>query len=222
VLVGRPNVGKSSFLNTLSGESRAIVSDIPGTTRDFLESRVTIEGFSVTLVNLPGIRENISDPIEKIAIERALQCIPEADMRIFFSSEQEKLCQKTLAFFMKEGDIIVFTKSDLYHLSNLSYYAVSSTLKTGFDQVLEAIKKRVKTTFDAQSDRVVVRKRHMESIINFKNSIKKTIYLLDSGYNFEILAEELRNSLDIIEELTGKITSERVMDAVFSEFCIGK
>ena len=230
VIVGRPNAGKSSLLNLLSGQESAIVTEVAGTTRDILRERINIEGLAVELVDTAGIR-NDPDRIEAEGIRRAREAIASADAILWIKDasldcdEQIRDLEPDLAD--DTPYILVRNKTDLTGeaagLSGESPLAVNISAKTGdgIDVLRDQIR-RLAGHRDLGEGAFTARRRHLKSIETaFRHFDKGRDALRQSGSG-EIFAEELRISQQALGEVTGSVTSDDLLGRIFSEFCIGK
>ena len=234
-IVGRTNVGKSSLFNALVGYERAIVSDIEGTTRDFIEETVSIKGIPVKLLDTAGIRET-EDKIEKIGIERAKEKINEADIVIFVFDASEGLTEEDLKIYQNVKDkdpIIVGNKIDLvkdiknldilkekYYFKNIIF--VSSKTQINLNLLEEEIFKRL-GLLEEQEREVYINLRHHNLL---KSSKEKIEYILENFRELvehkELLMLDIREALNYLEEIIGTITTEDILGNIFQNFCIGK
>jgi tRNA modification GTPase len=235
VIIGRPNVGKSSLLNRLLGENRAIVTAIPGTTRDFIEEDIDIRGIAVRLTDTAGLR-NPDNIIEKEGIERVWEKLSAADLVILvldgsalLTGEDHDILEKT-----KSHNIIpVINKADLEHLLNnrdlqawlpdVEPLRISAKTGFGIPALKENIYRRLTGEQAEQAAEIVITQ------IRHKTALEKTIgHLLQAresltnAMSFEFVAFDLREALDSLGEVVGVTTSEDVLDRIFANFCIGK
>ena len=223
VIIGPPNVGKSSLLNWFLGRNIAIVSDISGTTRDSIETTLEIEGIPFTLIDTAGIKDETDDIIEKNGIEISLNHAQNADIRLFlFDVSQEKEMPLMPDFYNEETDLIVFNKSDKIktppsyaHKTNL---LISITNKDNMDRLLSTLKDKLNLLTKILETPAVTRSRHRNALIltysHLQNFTTATLP--------EIAAEELHCALHQIARITGRVDIEDLLDIVFSDFCIGK
>ncbi len=229
-IVGRPNVGKSSLFNTLIGYERAIVSNIKGTTRDFIEESFNIEGIPVKLIDTAGIR-NAKDEIEKIGIEKTKEKIQEADIVIFVFDASKGLTDEDLKIYEEVKDknpIIVGNKKDLaLDINNKKYYfkdIIFTSVKTkeGIKELENAILEKVGLTEEIDSQ-VYINLRHQTALKNSLEILKKINNNLENYEAFkELLMVEIREAKHYLSEIIGEITTEDVLGNIFSSFCIGK
>jgi tRNA modification GTPase len=229
-IVGRPNVGKSSLFNALVGYERAIVSEYKGTTRDFIEESLMINGVPVKLLDTAGIRDT-EDKIEKIGIEKALQKIKEADIVLFVFDASEGVTQEDIRIYELVKDknpLIIGNKSDLVLDKNEKKYYfkdvifVSSKTLENFDLLEKRILRKLDLLEESDTD-VYINLRHYESFKKAKEILEKIIKDIDFyTEQKEILMLELSEAEKYLEEITGEITTEDVLGNIFSRFCIGK
>ncbi|WP_457624259.1 tRNA uridine-5-carboxymethylaminomethyl(34) synthesis GTPase MnmE [Persephonella sp.] len=228
-IVGRPNVGKSSLFNALVGYERAIVSELKGTTRDFIEESLTINGIPVKLLDTAGIRET-EDKIEKLGIEKALEKIKEADIVLFIFDASEGVTREDLEIYEKIKDkspLVIGNKSDLLDKSEKKYYfkdviLVSSKTLENFALLEERILQKLNLIEDSDTD-VYINLRHYESFKKAKDILERVLSSIESYKDHkELLMLEISEAEKALEEITGEITTEDVLGNIFSRFCIGK
>ncbi|GAB56504.1 tRNA modification GTPase mnmE [Glaciecola punicea ACAM 611] len=235
VIVGRPNAGKSSLLNALSGKDSAIVTDIAGTTRDVLKEHIHIDGMPLHIIDTAGLRDD-ADTVEKIGIERAWQEIHNADRILFMvDAEQEPNSQpKDIwpEFYDKlpanAAITVIRNKCDLIQeapgIDNNQKYPViclSAMAKLGIDTLTEHLKECMGFN-QVGEDQVIARQRHITALINAQQHIDIGKDQLESAMAGELLAEELRIAQGYLNEITGEFSSDDLLSKIFSSFCIGK
>ena len=229
-IVGKPNVGKSSLFNSFVGYERAIVSDIEGTTRDFIEESLMIKGIPVKLLDTAGIRET-KDKIESLGIKLAKDKIKEADIIIFVFDVSEGITKEDLEIYEEIKDknpIIVGNKIDL-HLDKINekYYFkdiifLSSKTLQGFDQLENEISKRL-GLLEFQDEEIYINLRHFEILKQAENKLKNVLDNLQNYEEFkEILILEIQEIENLLKEIIGEITTEDILGNIFANFCIGK
>lgn len=214
VIVGPPNVGKSSLFNSLVQRDAAIVTEIAGTTRDVLEVELSIGGHRVILTDTAGLRQT-DDPVEQIGIQRAKQAATGADLVVALR-DNEPMHPLTRGTEAEVLDVI--TKADLHDVGiGSGAIRVSSVTGAGIPELLAAIKERV-DRFVHVDETVPTRQRHVNALLVCQRHLRNVRAGRDSVLN----AEELRLAASALGRLTGRIDVEDVLDAVFSRFCIGK
>lgn len=246
VIAGRPNSGKSSLFNYLLKTNRAIVSDIAGTTRDFIEERLIIGGIVFNLTDTAGLRSS-DDHIESEGIKRSFSKIDEADLIIYLidSSAGENETEEEIKYAEKNFDqkktIPVFSKSDLGKIKegktnegNTTHSDTSqrkdiiniSLLK---DESIESLKDAMlkklsleNITSDKSGEIIITNLRHRICLENTVSSLKNAAATLDKGMTGEFLSVDLRNSLSQLGEITGEVTNDEILNNIFRNFCIGK
>ena len=214
-LAGAVNVGKSSLFNLMVGSSRAIVSDVPGTTRDVVSAQLDIDGYLVNLSDTAGIRE-ATDTVEKMGIERTITEIENADLVLHVFEATEKTDKKPT-----EKELIVFNKLDLFKgkKSKEGIY-ISTKTDEGIDSLMKAIKDKIHDlTNDAESG-IAVNTRTKALLTDAAEELKKALNAPDE--NYDIFSEHVRRAADNIGKILGTITAAEVMDATFSQLCLGK
>lgn len=234
-IAGKPNVGKSSLLNLLVKEEKAIVSDIPGTTRDSIETTISIQGFPFTVVDTAGIREHANE-IEKLGIERALKWIEKAEMVLVIldvSSGFDNLDKRIIEKTKTKPFIIVLNKCDLpSKIDENKIRAICKDAKIvrmccingqGIEKLNEAIIEKMKEGL------CEIKEPEFFLNIRQKNSLEQALKILDeareiisSHSTIDIIAEMIRLAMVKIDEISGKSISEEVLDEIFNRFCIGK
>jgi tRNA modification GTPase len=231
VLVGAPNVGKSSLLNTLAGEEVAIVTAIAGTTRDRIKESIQIEGVPMHVIDTAGLRQT-TDEVEAKGIERTWESIASADLVIFLSapnvgSEDGGLKERVLDTVPPRCPILeVLNKADLFEegLGATQNHAIPISAKTG--QGIEALKQEIlkKVGWDGAQEGVIVsRRRHLDCIERAAEHIARSEQFAANGNNsLELLAEELALAQNHLGQITGKLLSDDLLGKIFSQFCIGK
>ena len=230
VLVGQPNVGKSSLLNQLAGEDKAIVTEIPGTTRDLISSDISLNGIPVNIIDTAGLRKT-DDPIEKFGIEKTWSSLEKGHIALFLVeaatgiTEYERFILKKLPKDIKR--IWIFNKIDLTKekaqiTSNNNEQIVYLSAKTG--DGLDLLKQVILNSIgfdnnEGNQNKFMARKRHLEALEKVYQSLKNAQSNIDSA---ELVAEELTISQRYLSSITGEFTSDDLLGEIFSKFCIGK
>ena len=231
VLVGQPNVGKSSLLNQLSGEDKAIVTNIPGTTRDAITSDINLNGIPLNIIDTAGLRET-DDPIEKFGIEKTWSSLEKGHIALFLVeaskgiTDYEQLLLGRLPAGMKR--IWIFNKIDLLNskaklkqLKNDQIVYMSAKTGEGLDLLKQAILNEVgfKKDSEGSENKFIARKRHLEALENVHNSLQNAQLKIASA---ELVAEELTIAQRYLSSITGEFSSDDLLGEIFSRFCIGK
>ena len=218
VLTGRPNVGKSSLFNALCTEERAIVTNIPGTTRDVVRADIQINGLPIQLLDTAGIREQ-AELVEQEGINRAQSAIETADLIIRVIDEPEEQLKKS-----STNEITVLNKIDLFNAINIpdTFIKVSAKKGEGLKQLHGEIVKVLGITSQNQEPPFSARNRHLEALRSSNNAIQTAIQYMQNNSPLELVAEELRLAQQSLAKITGEFTPDDLLDYVFREFCIGK
>ena len=232
VLIGRPNVGKSTLLNVLLGEDRAIVTPLPGTTRDLVEGRTTWAGETVRLVDTAGIRQS-RNLIEKEGIERASQVVGEADVVLAVFDSSTELCEDDMAVLdllpADKKSIAVFNKVDLLGISNRSkiearasvFVEISALREFGIEELKREVTAQL--PHGGEIDEIGInRQRHQDCLLRVAKSGAVAEELLRYSQPDECVVAELQGALNALGEMLGETIEEEVLDSIFSQFCIGK
>jgi tRNA modification GTPase len=221
VIVGKPNVGKSSLLNFLVGSERAIVTDIPGTTRDLLRETVEIGGLPVTLVDTAGLRST-DEPVELIGVERARQAASGADLVLYLIDASRGADDEDLREITAVDPVVVHTKVDLAAAPE-GALAISVRSGEGVDKFLEVLDRRVREGFaPAEADATVVNARQHGSVIEAAEALSSAVGALEEGRTEEVVLVDLYRAATALGLLTGSISSSDVLHEIFAKFCIGK
>lgn len=222
VLAGRPNVGKSSLMNALLHQERAIVTSVPGTTRDVLTERIRIGGVLAELSDTAGRRET-ADPVEKIGVDRAARAAQTADILLIVLDGSEPLTAEDEDLLAKrdERSIVVVNKSDLTNLHDIpGAIIVSAASGEGMDILLAEMQRRLQLS-DGMEERMT-EQRHLQLARRAISELQAAISDIDAGMALDIVEIRLRGALSALSEITGEDASEEVIDRVFARFCVGK
>ena len=220
-IVGRPNVGKSTLLNRLVGDDRAMVSDIAGTTRDTIEEAVVIDGIRFRFVDTAGLHST-DDYLEKMGIERTVKAIERAQV-IINMTEPSHMAFEPLSFSPRQREIRVVNKAeglDTATLDDALYISAREGL--GIDRLLAALRNTIDTESAYRGDAIVSNLRHYEALVRAHRDIESAIGALDCGLSEELLSEDIRSAIAALAEITGRITNDEILQTIFSRFCIGK
>ena len=222
-IIGRPNAGKSSLLNQLLGHERAIVSPIPGTTRDTIEEMANIRGIPVIFVDTAGIRES-SDTIEAEGIRRSRESLARAELVLEVIDASETHADTRLSNPNAKKHLVVLNKIDLPPKTDLpTAHRISCTTGEGLEALKDAIRNAVWSgKVGGEMNQVMINARHQEALQRARRHTQHTIEALRSGETLELAAMDLRIGTNAIGEIVGKTTTEDILDSIFSQFCIGK
>ena len=232
LIFGRPNVGKSSLLNVLLGESRAIVTDVAGTTRDTLEETVQLEGLPLRLIDTAGVRQT-EDIVEAEGVKRAKDKIAGADLVLLVIDGHEGITSDdrlALNLLEKVPSLLVLNKADLSPAPLDPLFAalphVNVSVRTG--EGVEELKKRIKQILGADVSQeggesfMLSDRRHYQSLLRCRKNLLNFLENMTAVHSPEFLAMDLREALAHLGEITGETTPDDVLNNIFSKFCIGK
>jgi tRNA modification GTPase len=233
VIAGKPNAGKSTLLNALLNEEKAIVSDIPGTTRDVIEDEIVIEGVSFRFIDTAGLRET-TDTIEAIGVQRSYDRMKKASVIIYLfdlsAASTKDVFQEINQLenlgvpFLKVGNKKDIAQPNL--LEALAQHNDFLFISTKDENDLHTLRKQLieKVNLGAisQNDTVVTNARHYESLIRTREALEKVLNGLEESITNDFLAMDIRHALNELGEITGEITTDDLLANIFSKFCIGK
>jgi tRNA modification GTPase len=233
LILGRPNVGKSSLLNALLGEARAIVTEVPGTTRDTVEEHLVLGGLPLRLIDTAGVRETL-DPVEQEGVRRAREKAAAADLVLLVLDGSQPLQAEdrmAMALAPPERTVLVCNKTDLpsgCSTSELAAFprqvAVSVRQGTGLAALQEAVVAHFCAggTDEAGAGVVLTERRHREALGEALAALDRFLAAATSAEPLECLAFELHEALAALGQITGETTPETILEQIFSRFCIGK
>ena len=232
-IIGRPNAGKSSLLNVILNEERAIVTDIEGTTRDTIEEFVSLEGVPLKIIDTAGIR-NAQDEVEKIGVDKAVEISQKSDIIIAIfdiSRELNDEDQKIINLIKDKNAIIVLNKIDKQIKANTDEIEalkkptirISTVTKEGINTLYEEIKKMFNLENIASNGELIVSNtRHKSAIINARKNLEEALKAIDSNMPIDIISGNIREILVELGKITGETVTEDVINEIFSKFCLGK
>ena len=220
-IVGRPNVGKSTLLNRLVGDDRAMVSDIAGTTRDTIEESVVIDDIKFRFVDTAGLHDT-DDRLEQMGIERTERAMRQAQI-VLYVVEADNHTFELPKLTDKQTLIVVANKMDLSAERTIDgALYISARNGEGVEELRHALRATIDTDGLYRGEVVVSNLRHFEALTRAHASLQTALAALDNGISEELLSEDIRSAITSLAEITGKITSDDILKNVFSRFCIGK
>lgn len=234
VILGKPNAGKSSLMNVLVGEDRAIVTDIAGTTRDILEEHIYLQGISLNVVDTAGIRST-SDVVEKIGVERAMEAARDADLIIYVVDGSRELDENDLQIMeliRERKAVVLLNKSDLEPVVSLDEIAeksghrvisISAKEETGIDQLEEEIKSLFyEGEIDFNDQVLITNVRHAEALREAYDSIRMVENSIENGMPEDFFSIDLMNAYEKLGLIVGEAVEDDLVNEIFSKFCMGK
>lgn len=232
-IVGKPNVGKSSILNSVLKEERAIVTHVAGTTRDVIEEVVNLKGIPLVLVDTAGIRKT-DDLVENIGVEKSKKLIESADLILFVVDGSRPLDEEDMKIheaIKAEKVIGILNKIDIKEDIDLSpltkiskWLEISAIKNQGIDEMEEEIYRHIidENIEDSSQKITITNVRHKSALEKTKQSIENIFETIESGLPMDLMAVDIKGALDSLSEVTGEISSEDLLDHIFSNFCVGK
>ena len=230
-IIGKPNAGKSTLLNQLLNENRAIVSEIAGTTRDTIEETLNIEGILFRLIDTAGIREHTIDTIEVIGIEKSLEKMEQADLVLYLFDVQTESpfdLMETLKWLQQSGKhyLLVANKADVMpagaDLNKENMIPISAKTGDGIANLKQKMVEWVLAGRHLKEDTIVTNARHYQALLEVDRSLADIDAGIQENRSGDLLALDIRRCLHYLGEITGQITNEDQLDYIFSKFCIGK
>ena len=235
VIVGKPNVGKSSLLNSILGENRAIVTDIAGTTRDVIEEFVNIKGIPLKIVDTAGIRET-EDIVEKIGVEKSRESFNTADLVIMVLDSSRELSNEDIDILEKLEDkktIVLLNKTDLEqkideykilkYVDKDSIIKISALQHEGIEELHDKIEAMVYNgSIKNTSSLVITNSRHKDALLKAYESINDAINAIEQNLPYDFIEVDFKNIWDYLGYINGDTVKEDLLDTIFSNFCIGK
>ena len=234
VIVGKPNVGKSTLLNSLLREERAIVTHVAGTTRDVIEEVINIKGIPLVLVDTAGIRQT-DDIVENIGVEKSKEFIEKADLVLLVLDASRELEDEDREVINQINEnhkkvIILLNKIDLERKIDLDEYnfenivEISAQKNVGIEDMEEKIYSFIvdEKVEDSSEKLIITNVRHKTALEKTKDAIRNIFETIDMGLPMDLISVDLKEALDSLSEITGEISSEDILDHVFGNFCVGK
>lgn len=235
-IIGRPNAGKSSLLNSILNEDRAIVTEYEGTTRDIIEEFIVIEGIPIKVIDTAGIRNKTEDKIEEIGIEKAKEIAKNADLVIHIIDSSKKLEKEDielLGLLKDKKSIIILNKQDLNQeiseetkeikQTGKPIIKLSALKKEGIEQLYKKISEMFNLGEINVDDSVTIsNERHKEVIKNAQKNVKESLHSIDKNIPVDIIQISIKQILDELGKITGRTVSEDIINEIFKKFCLGK
>ena len=231
VIAGQPNVGKSTLLNALLNEERAIVSEIAGTTRDTIEDELTINGIVFRFIDTAGIRVT-QDTIEAIGVERTHEKMKQAKLILYLvSPDQAKeaieeqlvgLENANIPFLTLLNKADVLTESHEVALGDIPFLCLSAKEKTGIEELKTAILEKIQLHNIAADEVLISNTRHLEALQKTESALTSVLHNLDSSVTSDFISSDIKQALHYLGEITGLVTTDDLLENIFSKFCIGK
>lgn len=224
-IVGKPNAGKSTLLNTLLNDDRAIVSAVAGTTRDTIEETINIKGILFHFIDTAGIRSHTQDEIEKIGIAKSREKIEQADIVLWLVDANEAIENNDiLSAIQHKKHLIVINKIDVQPIEkiNKNYFYISAKNKLGISELTDELYNNVIDQEINTESTLITNSRHLQHLKKIAHYLSEIKMGMQLNLTTDLIAPDIKLCLHQIGELTGTITNETVLDYVFSKFCIGK
>ncbi|WP_027128561.1 tRNA uridine-5-carboxymethylaminomethyl(34) synthesis GTPase MnmE [Fusobacterium perfoetens] len=232
-IVGKPNVGKSSLLNSILREERAIVTSIAGTTRDTIEEIINIKGIPLVMVDTAGIRET-QDEVENIGVQKSKKVLQEADLVLFVMDSSRELSEEDKEIYeniQSEKVIGILNKIDIERKLDITsltkvkkWIEISALENIGIENLENEIYNFIlsENIEDSSEKLIITNIRHKSALEKTKQAIENIFETMDMGYPMDLIAVDLNDAMDSLSEVTGEISSEDLLDHIFSNFCVGK
>jgi tRNA modification GTPase len=231
VIAGKPNAGKSTLLNALLNEERAIVSEVPGTTRDVIEDVIHIDGLAVRFIDTAGIRE-AQDPIEAIGIDRTWQEMRKSSLILYLIDlsitslqeiqlQEERLKEMGIPYIMIGNKMDKATGQLLTSIENLGLVLISAINKINIKALKDSVLGKFRNV-NSQDGTVVTNLRHYQCLVETNTALERVISGLSLKVSGDFIAMDIRQALFFLGSITGEISTDDLLDSIFSRFCIGK
>ena len=233
-IIGRPNAGKSSLLNLLLNEERAIVTEIEGTTRDTIEEYISLEGIPFKIIDTAGIR-NTEDTVEKIGVKKAIEIAQNSDLIISIFDVSKELNEddyKILQILKEKNSIIILNKIDLniekvrkkdFESYSPNIIFMSTKTQEGYHELLKLMEQTASAEeIKNDGELLVINVRHKSLINKAKNSLNSAINALESGLPVDVIAIYIKEILEELGKITGETVTDDIINEIFSKFCLGK
>lgn len=220
VILGKPNVGKSSLLNALLEEDKAIVTDIAGTTRDLVEGKIRLNNITLNLIDTAGIRKT-EDIVERIGIQKSLDALKNAELVIVVldaSVEMDEEDERLLDITKDYDRIVVYNKADISLKGELNVSALNKEVSN----LIKAIEKKYEVQIHDSNENTLNNERQIGLALAAKSSMDNAIRLLEENVELDLVTIDLQNAYTSLKEIIGEVSKENLLDELFSRFCLGK
>lgn len=231
VIAGKPNVGKSTLLNALLNEERAIVSDIAGTTRDTIEDELNIGGIVFRFIDTAGIRDT-ADIIEALGVERTLEKMKQAKLIIYMADAAQSLVeideqvrgleQLEIPFLILVNKADLLSPKQREDFAKMNFVFISARDKQGIDELKVTILEQINLHHINTSETLVTNIRHVEALKQTENALQRVLINVDNPITSDFLAMDIKQALHYLGEITGTVTTDDLLENIFTKFCIGK
>jgi tRNA modification GTPase len=230
VIAGRPNAGKSSLFNALLKEDRSIVTEIPGTTRDWIEAWVSFDGIPIRLVDTAGLRES-AESVEKIGVDRSRKLLQEADLVLYLIDGAQGITDEDRDFIdsgeTNSGRLLVWNKADIAPLlaAPQNFISVSAKTGEGLAQIYTAVSSAIQEQADAQQEAptaAIGTVRQKNLVDAALSALEEALALAEQEEPLDLIAPLLRESVNALGEITGEVSTADILEEMFSRFCVGK
>jgi tRNA modification GTPase len=232
VIAGKPNAGKSTLLNTLLNEEKAIVSEIPGTTRDVIEDEMELGGVVFRFIDTAGLRET-TDKVEAIGVERTRDRMKKASLILYLfdltdtnvaevKTQEDELKALGIPYLKVGNKVDKATPALIKELQNENFVYISASNKKGIEELKTKILSLFHVNSVKQGDVLVTNLRHYQNLIQTNEALQRVLNGMSEGVTGDFLAMDIRQSLHYLGEITGQITTDDLLENIFSKFCIGK
>ena len=222
-LIGMPNVGKSSLFNALLNYTRAIVTDIAGTTRDTIKETININGYLINFIDTAGIRDkNQADLVEKIGIDNSIEAIKESDIVLFlYENSRDEITKELIEIAQNKQILYIKTKCDINTQNSNNDIEVSSKTGFGINELKEQIATIIKNLIPNDSN-YTTNKRQQTCLLRAKEALLNVIQTSEFEDDADLYAMDLKHSILALDEITGEVLTDTILDNIFDNFCIGK
>jgi tRNA modification GTPase len=232
VIAGKPNAGKSTLLNGLLNEERAIVSEIPGTTRDVIEDEIALGGINFRFIDTAGLRETV-DAIETIGVQRTRERMQKASLIIYLfdlsnttleeiEKEEAELEQLGIPFLKVGNKMDIAVPGLMEALASRNFLFICASAKRNLDQLKQKILSQIEIKKVKTGDVMVTNLRHYQNLTQTQQALDRVLQGMNTGITGDFLAMDIRQALHYLGEITGKVTTDDLLENIFSKFCIGK